>query len=170
MQLYLSTPVRTPISDCADVEFTGTKLQTLFKGSLVESIDAVPGECYYVQPHGQTKYPTITKAEMPKTRGKKIVWALDFVQAKKHAESYEDFMERYEEVAKSYDTNNIFFEMIPGVYAFLLGEKKTKGGIKRQPLFAWVSDDINNDGLDLLITAYRKHRRLHCGEEFLRAL
>lgn len=170
MQLYLSTPSKTPVSDCADIVFTGTELRTLFKGSLVESIDAHPGECYYVLPHGQTKYPTVTKAEMPKTRGKKIVWALDFVQEKKHASSYEDFMERYQKIAAGSKTESTYLEIIPGVYAFLLGNKKTKCGFKKQPLFAWVSDTINDDGLDLLITAYKRHRRIHCTEEFLKFL
>lgn len=170
MQLYLSIPTRIHVSDCAVIEFTGSHLRTYFHDSMVASIDAAPGECYYVQAHGQNKQPSITKAEMPLARGKKIAWALDFVQSKKHAESYQDFMERYQQIADSNGSENIFFEILPSYYAFMLGEKKTKNGIKKQPLFIWVADDISEKGLDSLIAAYKRYRRINCGERFLRVL
>ncbi len=170
MQLYLCKPFKKAVNNCVDVEFTGNKIRLYFNDTLIESADAVPGECFYVQPHGQIKYPTMEKAQMPSERGKKILWALDFVQSKKHALSYEDFENRLYQVAESYKPEQIFFETKTGSYAFMLGEKKTKNGIKMQPLFAWVSDDISNEDLDNLIHAYCKYRRIHCGEEFLKVL
>lgn len=170
MQLYLCKPFRTSVSNCVDVEFTGTKLRVFFKGSMIESTDAKPGECYYITPRGQVKYPTLDKASMPASRGQKIIWSLDFVQSKKHATSYADFEDRFQQVAKSYKPERIFYEATLGVYAFLLGEKKTKNGVKMQPLFAWVADDITKEGLDELIAAYKKYRRIHCGEDFLKVL
>lgn len=170
MQLYLCKPFRRQVSDCVDAEFTGDKFRLYFKGSLIESTDAVPGECYYVQPHGQTKYPTMEKAQMPSERGKRILWALDFVQSKKHAKSYDDFWERMYQVTKTYKLEQIFFESLSNNYAFVLGEKRTKNGLKMQPIFAWVADDISKEGLESLIYAYKKYRHIHCGEDFLRLL
>ncbi len=170
MQLYLCKPFKESVSNCVEVEFTGTKFRLYFNNTLIESIDAVPGECYYVQPRGQIKQPTIEKAQMPSERGKKILWALDFVQSKKHAMSYEDFENRFCQVAESYKPERTFVETKKDCYAFILGEKKTKNGKKIQPIFAWVADDISKDDLECLISAYCKYRRIHCGEEFLKVL
>lgn len=170
MQLYLCKPFKkTSVNDRVKVDFTGTKLRLFFNGNLAESIDAAPGECWYIQLRTQLKYPVAEKAKMPCERGKKILWALDFVQARKHADSYEDFMERMYEVAESYNPSKIFFET-SSQYAFMFGKKKTKNGVKLQPLFGWVADDISDYELEKLMIAYKRYHHIHCGEEFLKLL
>lgn len=177
MQLFLSKPFRQQISPYVDAVFTGTELQLLFKGSFIEICEARPGESYYVVPHGQSKYPEMEKVKMPDTRGKKIAWALSFIESKKHADSYEDFIARYKDVAEGYDSlNNKVCEFMPDAYAFMVAPKKTQPGKglgrvgKMKPLLIWVNDDISEADLELLISTYRRYHTIFCGEEFVKVL
>lgn len=177
MQLFLAKPFRQQVSPYVDAVFTGTELQLFFKGSPITVCDAKPGESYYVVPHGQSKYPQMEKAKMPDTRGKKIAWALSFVESKKHADSYEDFLARFEGIAADYDSQGEkFCEFKPGAFAFMVVPKRVQPGKgrgrigKMKPLFIWVSDDISESDLDQLIGTYRKYHSIFCGEDFIKVL
>ncbi len=170
MQLYLFKPFKTTLNEFISVEFTGSKLRVIFNGKVVTDKNATAGECFYVQPNGQKKQPTITKASMPSSRGAKIMWALDFIQSQKQASSFKDFKKQFSKATQNFSEEDIFYSISKDRYAFVLGKQTTKNGVKFKPLLAWVADDLEPLEMNHLISDYTQYKKIHCGEGFLRVL
>ncbi len=170
MRVFLCNQSIVSVNEVSQVEFTGTELRLYFNKQLISSTPASPGECFYVQPNGLKKFPTITKAVMPESRGKKIAWALDFVGDKKFADSFDDFQYRYFKLTESKEFTGTVCSMKVGEYGFLLAEKRGDKSPMLKPILAWISDDITEESLYSLVDSFIQHRRMYCGVDFLKLL
>lgn len=151
-------------------KFDGCNLRTYLNGKVCDERTASAGECYYVQPRGQSKSPIVTKAEMPASRGQRIAWALSFVGESKIATDFNSFMCRYQAYVNEPERENKHTMLMSHNkrYAFVLEIVPHKPNPK--PILAWVDDLITYDEIDEMISIFTTHRKLFCPEEFLKLL
>lgn len=150
------------------VTYDGHTLRTYLNGKPSTECPAELKECYYINPNGLKKAPSVVKAEMPQLRGQKIAWCLAFSNKKALCSSFEE----YSQVVRSYKEKthqDVMFSVKKDVYAiaFVKNEKEKK---LLKPLAAYVSPTINSEELEQLIKDFTYYRPLFCPVEFLRIL
>ena len=179
MQIFLCKPqeVFQPV-EYVKSEFDGETLRTYLHGNLTDSRPASIGDSFYLIPSGTKKAPKVTKAELPESRGARIAWALSFVGDNKFAASEKDFWERYQELTSEKLIYNAVYLLNPGVYALCIADRITESAkvqskpkVKpKNPVIAWISDDITSDEIDELLERFTKERNLFCPAEYLKLL
>lgn len=179
MQIFLckSNEVFTP-SDFIKTEFNGTTLRTYLNGELTDSRSASIGDSFYIIHSGTKKAPKVNKAELPENRGARIAWALSFVGESKYATSEKDFWNRYQELASEKLIYNAIYLLNPGVYAICIADRITESAkvqskpkVKpKNPVIAWISDDITSNEIDELLERFTKERNLFCPAEYVKLL
>ena len=159
-------------------EFDGTVLRTYLKGTLTDSRAAKIGDSFFILPSGQKNAPKVTAVELPKTRGARIAWALSFVGEGKYVNEEKDFFNRYQQISKEVDLMNPVYLMESGVYALCIADRvadskkaMSKPKIKaKNPILAWISDDITSLQIDEMLKKFKKERALFCPEEYLKVI
>ncbi len=159
-------------------EFDGTVLRTYLKGTLTDSRAAKIGDSFFILPSGQKIAPKVTTVELPKTRGARIAWALSFVGEGKYVNEEKDFFNRYQQISKEVDLMNPVYLMESGVYALCIADRvadskkaMSKPKIKaKNPILAWISDDITSLQIDEMLEKFKKERALFCPEEYLKLI
>ena len=179
MQIFLCKPqeVFNP-SEYVRIEFDDGNLRTYLNGELTDSRPANIGDSFYVIPSGSKKAPKVNKAELPKSRGARIAWALSFVGDNKFATSEKDFWTKYQELHSENLIYNAVYLLNPGVYALCIADRITepvkvlgKPKVKpKNPVVAWISDNITSDELDELIERFTLERKVFCPAEFVKLL
>lgn len=179
MQIFLCKPheVFAP-SEYVKTEFDGTNLRTYLNGELTDSRPASIGESFYIIPSGTKKAPKVTKADLPKTRGARIAWALSFVGENKYATSEKEFWTRYQALNAESLIYNAVYLLNPGVYALCIADRitesvKVKSTPKvkpKNPVVAWISDTITSDEIDELLERFSQERKVFCPTEFVKLL
>lgn len=171
MQIYLYKPDNFVVNEFIETVFDGSTLRTYLNGEETDSRAAAPGECYFIQPNGQKKSPKITKAEFPENRGGRIAWALSFIGEQKNATDFNDFMLKYQQyINKDLTYQCCMFMSKPENRKYAIVLEILPNGRIPKPILAWISDDINEEELDELITTFVKYRNLFCPIEFLKLL
>lgn len=171
MLIYLYQPDIFAVNESIQADFDGSTLRTYLNGALTDSRTAAPGECYYIQPTGESKAPKITKAEMPKSRGLRIAWALSFIGERKNAANFDEFMIKYQQYINkelTYQCCMFTPQSENRKYAIVL-EINPENRIPK-PILAWIADDITEEELDELIKTFITYRKLFCPIEFLKLL
>lgn len=165
MQIFL-TESNTEFSpnEFIKAKFNGKDLRTYLNGSLIDLQEAKAGECFYIQPKGQKKGPSVTKAVLPETRGKRIAWALSFIGEKKLADSYESFLDKLLVLEESEGSENVFYALSDN-YAYAFAMVKSKKALLK-PALAYISDTISPEDFQDLLASYERFRDLYCPEEF----
>lgn len=150
------------------VKFNGQELRTYLNGTLTDMQKATVGDCFYVQPNGMKKKPTVTKAVMPDARGKKIAWSLSFVGDKKFAGSYNEFFSKLYEIENIEGKENVIFissKTEAYAFAFVKTEKK-----HLKPVLAFVKDSITQKDLEEMLDNFQNYRPIFCPRDFLNCL
>lgn len=148
--------------------FDGKMLRTYHNGAEADKRHAAIGECFIVTPRGKKK-PIVEKVTMPSTRGKRIAWALSFSNDTKHADSVADFLTRSDKLL--YECSSISIQIADNnAYALMFARRKGSQKTTLKPVLAYVSDTISQQGLEKLMTDYRRHHPISCPEAFIRAL
>ena len=159
-------------------EFDGSVLRTYLNGKLTDSRAAKIGDSFFILPCGQKNAPKVTAVELPKTKGAKIAWALSFVGEGKYVSEEKDFWNRYKQISEEYDLMNPVYLLEPSVYALCIADRvsdskkaMSKPKIKaKNPILAWISDDITDSQIDEMLEKFKKERALFCPEEYLKVI
>lgn len=159
-------------------EFDGKVLRTYLGDELTDSRAAKIGDSFFVLPCGTKKAPKVNAVELPKTRGARIAWALSFIGESKFVNEEKDFWERYQQISEEFELMNSVFLLNPGVYALCIADRVadskkalSKPKIKlKNPILAWIADDITNSQIDELLERFTKERALFCPEEYLKVI
>lgn len=179
MQIFLyKANMNFSASEFVHSEFDGTVLRTYLKGTLTDSRAAKIGDSFFILPSGQKIAPKVTAVELPKTRGARIAWALSFVGEGKYVNEEKDFFNRYQQISKEVDLMNPVYLMESGVYALCIADRvadskkaMSKPKIKaKNPILAWISDDITSLQIDEMLEKFKKERALFCPEEYLKLI
>lgn len=165
MQIFL-TESNTEFSpnEFIKAKFDGKELRTYQNGTLIDLQEAKAGECFYIQANGQKKKPTVTKAILPDTRGKRIAWALSFIGENKLADSYEEFLDKVLVLEENEGSENVFYALSDN-YAYGIAMVKSKKTLLK-PALAYISDTISAEDFQDLLASYERFRNLFCPEEF----
>ena len=158
--------------------FDGSTLCTYLNNELTDSRPAKIGDSFFILPCGTKKAPTVNAVELPKTRGARIAWALSFVGEGKYVNEEKDFWKRYQQISKEFELMNTVYLLNPGVYALCIADRVadskkalSKPKIKvKNPILAWISDDITNSQIDEMLERFTKERALFCPEEYLKVI
>lgn len=158
--------------------FDGATLCTYLNNELTDSRPAKIGDSFFVLPCGTKKAPKVNAVELPKTRGARIAWALSFVGESKYVNEEKDFWERYQQISKEFELMNTVYLLNPGVYALCIADRVadskkalSKPKIKaKNPILAWISDDITDSQIDEMLERFTKERALFCPEEYLKVI
>ena len=179
MQIFLCKPqeVFAP-SEYVKTEFDGKTLRTYLGNELTDSRPANLGDSFYIIPCGTKKAPKVCMAELPQTRGARIAWALSFVGENKYVANEKDFWIRYQELYSQNLIYNAIYLLNPGIYALCIADRVTepikahgKAKVKpKNPIVAWISDNITSDELDELIERFTQERKLFCPSEYVKLL
>ena len=179
MQIFLYKP---NMSFNANVyvhsEFDGSVLRTYFNNELTDSRAAKIGDSFYIIPCGSKKAPTVTAVELPKTRGARIAWALSFIGESKYVNEEKEFWNRYQQISKDCTLMNSIYLLNPSVYALCIADRvadskrvTSKPKIKpKNPILAWISDDISDSEIDELVDRFTRIRTLFCPIEYLKVI
>ena len=159
-------------------EFNGSVLRTYLNGELTDSRTAQIGDSFFILPCGTKKAPKVDAVELPKTRGARIAWALSFVGESKYVSEEKDFWDRYQKISQESELMNSIYLLNPGVYALCIADRVSdskkalsKPKIKvKNPILAWISDDITNSQIDELLERFTKERALFCPAEYLKVI
>ena len=159
-------------------EFDGVVLRTYLGNELTDSRAAKIGDSFFILPCGTKKAPKVNAVELPQTRGAKIAWALSFVGESKYVSEEKNFWSRYQQISKEFDLMNSVFLTNPGVYALCIADRVadskkalSKPKIKvKNPILAWISDDITDSQIDEMLERFKKERALFCPEEYLKII
>ncbi len=159
-------------------EFDGSVLRTYLNGELTDSRAAQIGDSFFILPCGTKKAPQVNAVELPKTRGARIAWALSFVGESKYVSEEKDFWDRYQKISQESELMNSIYLLNPGVYALCIADRVSdskkalsKPKIKvKNPILAWISDDITNSQIDELLERFTKERALFCPAEYLKVI
>lgn len=159
-------------------EFDGSVLRTYLNGELTDSRTAQIGDSFFILPCGTKKAPKVDAVELPKTRGARIAWALSFVGESKYVSEEKDFWDRYQKISQESELMNSIYLLNPGVYALCIADRVSdskkalsKPKIKvKNPILAWISDDITNSQIDELLERFTKERALFCPAEYLKVI
>ncbi len=159
-------------------EFDGSTLRTYLNGELTDSRPAKIGDSFFILPCGTKKAPKVNAVELPKTRGAKIAWALSFVGESKYVSEEKDFWDRYQKITQETELMNSVYLLSSGVYALCIADRVadskkalSKPKIKiKNPILAWISDDITSDQIDELLERFTKERALFCPTEYLKVI
>lgn len=179
MQLFLyKADMNFSVNEFVISKFDGSVLRTYLNGKLIDSRSAKVGDSFFILPCGATKAPKISAVELPQTRGAKIAWALSFVGEKKFVSEENDFWDRYMQISSEYELNNTIFLFNSGVYALCISDKLTvseknpfKYKVKsKNPILAWISDDITSSEIDEMLERFTKERTLFCPVEYLKVI
>lgn len=179
MQIFLCNPnMSFSANELVHSEFDGSVLNTYLGDELTDSRAAKIGDSFFILPCGTKKAPKVYAVELPKTRGAKIAWALSFVGESKYANEEKDFRSRYQQISEEFDLMNSVFLLNPGVYALCIADRVadskkalSKPKIKvKNPILAWISDDITDSQIDELLERFKKERDLFCPEEYLKVI
>lgn len=161
------------VNESINAVFDGRFLQTKICDEVVLSQPAHLGEAFYILPQGLKNPPIITRAELPTNRGAKIAWALSFIGDDKCMKSEADFYNTYDQLVKDDIIRNIAAFTKYGQYAIVIADKSvfnaTLGRNKlksRNPVLAWISDDISLESLRELLEKYESRKKLPCSKEF----
>lgn len=179
MQIFLcKSGTSFSANELVHSEFDGVVLRTYLGNELTDSRAAKIGDSFFVLPCGTKKAPKVNAVELPKNRGARIAWALSFVGESKYANEEKDFWKRYQQISKEFDLMNSVFLLNPGVYALCIADRVadskkalSKPKIKlKNPILAWISDDITDSQIDELLERFTKERALFCPEEYLKVI
>lgn len=179
MQIFLYKPgMSFSANEFVRSEFDGTVLRTYLCNELTDSQAANIGDSFFILPCGTKKAPKVTAVELPTTRGAKIAWALSFVGESKYVNEEKYFWKRCQEISKEFDLMNTIYLQNPGVYALCIADRiadskkaLSKPKIKvKNPILAWISDDITDSQIDELLERFTKERALFCPEEYLKII
>lgn len=179
MQIFLYKPNESfSPSEYIRTEFDGTTLKTYFNEELVDSRTANIGNSFFIIPLGSKKVPQVKEAEMPATKGAKIAWALSFIGESKFVAEEKNFWKRYQEIAAENTLHNTMYLLNPGVYALCIADRVvdsqrvlSKPKVKlKNPVLAWISDDITDDEIDELVERFSLEREIFCPVEYLKVL
>lgn len=179
MQIFLCKPnMSFSANEFVHSEFDGSVLRTYLGSELTDSRAAKIGDSFFILPCGTKKAPKVNAVEQPKTRGAKIAWALSFVGESKYVSEEKDFWNRYQQISKEFDLMNSVYLLNPGVYALCIADRVadskkalSKPKIKvKNPILAWISDDITDSQIDELLERFKKERALFCPEEYLKVI
>lgn len=159
-------------------EFDGSILRTYLNGELTDSRTAHVGDSFFILPCGTKKAPKVNAVELPKTKGARIAWALSFVGENKYVSKEKDFWDRYQKISQECELMNSVYLLNPGVYALCIADRVSdskkalsKPKIKiKNPVLAWISDDITDDQIDELLERFTKERALFCPAEYLKVI
>lgn len=173
MILFITkVPQTFRINESINAVFDGRFLQTKLCDEVVLSQPAHLGEAFYIQPQGLKKIPIVSRAELPANRGAKIAWALSFIGDDKCMKSEADFYNKYDQLLKEDIIRNIAAFTKYGQYAIVIADKSvfnaTLGRNKlksRNPVLAWISDDISLESLRELLEKYESRKKLPCNKE-----
>lgn len=161
------------VNESINAVFDGRFLQTKIHDEVVLSQPAHLGEAFYILPQGLKTPPIITRAELPANRGAKIAWALSFIGDDKCMKSEADFYNTYDQLVKDDIIRNIAAFTKYSQYAIVIADKSvfnaTLGRNKlksRNPVLAWISDDISLENLRELLEKYESRKKLPCSKEF----
>lgn len=179
MQIFLYKPgmIFSP-NEFIRTEFDGSSLRTYLCGELKDFRTANIGDSFFILPCGTKKTPKITAVDFPKNRGAKIACALSFIGENKYVNEEKDFLKRYQQISKELQLMNTIFFHNPGVYAFCIADRvadskriSSKPKIKeKNPILAWISDDITSSQIDEMIEKFTEKRPLFCPKEFLKVI
>ena len=159
-------------------EFDGSTLRTYLGNELTDSRSANIGDSFFILPCGTKKSPTVNAVELPKTRGARIAWALSFVGESKYVNEEKDFWNRYQQITKEFELMNPIYLLNTGVYALCIADRiadskkaLSKPKLKaKNPILAWITDDITDSQIDELLEKFTKERSLFCPEEYLKVI
>ena len=179
MQIFLYKQDMTfSANEFVHAHFDGKFLRTYLNNELVEFNAAKIGDSFFILPCGTKKAPNVSAVELPSTRGAKIAWALSFVGENKFVNKEEDFWNRYKQISQECELMNPVYLLEPGVYALCIADRVSdskkalsKPKIKaKNPILAWISDDITDSQIDEMLEKFKKERALFCPEEYLRII
>lgn len=179
MQIFLCKPDTTfHANEFVHSEFDGVVLRTYLNNELTDSRMASIGDSFFILPCGTKKPPKVTAVELPATRGARIAWALSFVGESKYVNDEKDFWNRYQQISKESVLMNTIYLTNPGVYALCIADKVSdakkalsKPKIKlKNPILAWISDDITADQIDEMLERFTKERALFCPEKYVKVI
>lgn len=179
MQIFLCKPnMKFAANEFVFSEFDGSVLRTYLNGELTDSRAAKVGDSFFVLPCGTKKAPKVNAVELPETRGARIAWALSFVGESKYVSKEEDFWNRYQQIAQECDLKNSIYLIKNEVYALCIADKlvdskkpQSKPKVKiKNPILAWISDDITSSEIDELLERFTKERALFCPAEYLKVI
>lgn len=159
-------------------EFDGSVLRTYLGDKLTDSRVAKIGDSFFIIPCGTQKAPKVNATELPNSRGAKIAWALSFVGKNKYVNEEKAFWDCYQQISKESTLMNAIYLLNPGVYALCIADRvadsqkfMSKPKVKlRNPILAWISDDITSDQIDELLERFTKERALFCPKEYLKVI
>lgn len=166
------------VSEFVRADYDGFTLRIYFHGELVSSHEANLGDCFFVTSNGSKKLPTVVKAELPNSRGAKIAWALSFVGESKYVENGNEFWNHCQKISDENTLSNIIYLVSPGVYALCIADrvsfsKKPESKLKvkvKNPILAWISDEITESEIDELVERFSQERGIFCPVEYLKVL
>ena len=176
MQIFLYKPEMTFLAnEFVRSEFDGIVLRTYLGDVLTDSRTAKIGDSFFILPCGTKKAPKVEAVELPKNRGAKIAWALSFVGESKYVSEEKDFWNRYQQISKEFELMNSIYLLNPGVYALCIADRVadskkalSKPKIKvKNPILAWISNDITDSQIEEMLERFTKERSLFCPKEFL---
>lgn len=177
MYVHLTDKLRDEnLTEFIRIKFDGNLFAVYLNNALCGIHAAKPGDVFQVFSIGQNTPPKVDKVRQPSDRGERIAWALGFQERNARASSYQEFLDTYQKVMEAYPSEKYFIEELPKVYAFVLAKKlsnprKPNKPAKKKPLLAWVSDNISDEDLDMLISAITQYRNLSDSvKEFIKAL
>lgn len=179
MQIFLcKADMSFSANELVHSEFDGVVLRTYLGDELTDSRKAKIGDSFFILPCGTKKAPKINAVELPKTRGARIAWALSFVGESKYVSEEKDFWNRYQQISEEFTLMNSVFLLNPGVYALCIADRVadskkalSKPKIKvKNPILAWISDDITDSEIDEMLERFTKERDLFCPEEYLKVI
>ena len=179
MQIFLYKPdSRYSANEFIHSEFDGKVLRTYLCNELTDSRPAAIGDSFFILPCGTKKAPKVTAVELPATRGARIAWALCFIGESKYVNDEKDFWNRYQQISKESVLMNTIYLTNPGVYALCIADKVadskkalSKPKIKlKNPILAWISDEITTDQIDEMLERFTKERALFCPEEYVKVI
>ena len=176
MQIFLyQSGLNFSASELVHSEFDGSTLRTYLGAELTDSRPAQIGDAFYIIPCGTQKAPNVMAIELPESRGAKIAWALSFIGENKYINEEKDFWDRCHQISQETTLMNIIYLTNPGAYALCIADRVadskkalSKPKIKlRNPILAWISDDITREQLDELLERFGKERAIFCPKEYL---
>ena len=179
MQIFLCKPnEKFSANEFVHSEFDGSILRTYLDGELTDSRAAKIGDSFFILPCGTKKAPKVNAVELPKTRGARIAWALSFVGESKYVSEEKNFWNRYQQISSECDLKNYVYLIRSGVYALCIADRladskkaQSKPKVKiKNPILAWISDDITDSEIDELIERFTKQRALFCPAEYLKVI
>ena len=179
MQLFLyKSDMSVSANEFVRSEFDGSILRTYLNGELIDSRAAKIGDSFFVLPCGSKKAPKVSAVELPKTRGARIAWALSFVGENKYVNEEKDFWDRYQQISSECELQNSVYLINAGVYALCIADRtadskkaQSKPKVKvKNPILAWISDNITDSEIDEMLERFTKERALFCPAEYLKVI